>query len=1022
MQIDYNPDVSLAVGVNANYFCNVTFSTDIFQCQLMTNFSFNFSAAILVTGTPQVISTAAAEAVSLTSTIIGLLSSGVALLQQARAQNLASLAMCQFSLVDSLGIDQSPLQFGFGSALQFYNRGCVVGNVVLLLAGLALGACILLIVALFKRGEVATVKKVANRQDEVEREALRRRTIVDEELHVANRRTSQHSNSVFPYVGADNEGSNPSETSLLLLQAGDVIDDMFSDAMLSAGAAAGDERINGAFMLPEKELNASSEMNTTLLFQPVSHSGAVVTLHDDFEVVEKENVPPSLVDMMSLHNYLPTEHNDDNYGAGSSIDHLSQLFDFSGSSFYDQQKQQQQHKKDEHHHHHKGQQQQQLSQRKLLAHNHLTKPLSDGGGSDLLVTSTKPVDDIASSSSSLTSSSVATIVHQHPQHSSYRDYRDDGGVAAGEEEDAHRPTVSTKKSKKKKSEFLLVDSRRETHFEAFLRHSATTSFPSILALPACLLFDSVITSSVTLLFHPIDSNDTLIGVVGLLVYGGMFVGCVVYSVRVTRKSVPVKVKLTHPFIGSSRMKFLRYLFLPTEQYEPRRRRDRRHQNMMSFVLEEFRIPQFFCCDLALCALIATLAGVSISRRELCTDLAAVAVAGHVVFFCSVIWLRPFTVRFSFFLAVIAAALGFLSSLLTLLSMSTGSLILGTIDQYAEIGMLWISALGSITVIISVVAFVRSYRANASRRKARREELLAKGRRKNTSSDSGNDGALLGDIELRETTGGHQDPQEPNFFDRARWVALVRLDDDGNIVEEPSSSSSSDGESQEESEYTVVDASGNTAGDREIQRRLEEAARRARVARLAAERAQNELLFQSETQCRAGIEQDEIISTADLQSTEWMERGKALDDEANHSVWAAMLERQRIADGGHRQQRHPHQHDRHHMRRQRYLLTQQPKNEIASPAANDGTAISSASPSSTAAEGNDEASGKRNYFDDDDEGNEEDDDDLVVGPSQIATWVVASTLPPRAASVDNNMDEIRGEHEALVPLLEDELEL
>jgi hypothetical protein len=114
-----------------------------------------------------------------------------------------------------------------------------------------------------------------------------------------------------------------------------------------------------------------------------------------------------------------------------------------------------------------------------------------------------------------------------------------------------------------------------------------------------------------------------------------------YTARVARRPVPLKVGLTHPL---------------SVHYKPRRRRDRGHQGMMSYVLE-FRIPQFSCCDLALSALMAGLAGVGISRREMCTKLAAVALAGHVAFFIAVMWLRPFTVSFAFGLAVAAAGLG-----------------------------------------------------------------------------------------------------------------------------------------------------------------------------------------------------------------------------------------------------------------------------------------------------------------------------------------------------------------------------
>jgi hypothetical protein len=129
VRVDYNPDVSLEVGVNNDYFCNLTFSTDIFQCQLMTNFTFNFSATILVTGTPAVLSSAGQVSVTVMSSLVAILSGGAALLQQSRAESLGQLTACQFSLVDQPSAQDCPLQIGFGSELQYYHRGCVIGNI-----------------------------------------------------------------------------------------------------------------------------------------------------------------------------------------------------------------------------------------------------------------------------------------------------------------------------------------------------------------------------------------------------------------------------------------------------------------------------------------------------------------------------------------------------------------------------------------------------------------------------------------------------------------------------------------------------------------------------------------------------------------------------------------------------------------------------------------------------------------------------------------------------------------------------
>ncbi|CUG07747.1 membrane-associated protein, putative [Bodo saltans] len=128
LTLSYDPDVSLSHNVDQDYLCNVTFSTDIFQCQLVTNFTFNFSATMHVTGTPAILSPAAEASAKLTSALITLLSSGAALLQQSRADSLAALASCQFSLITELSVQDSPTQLGFGSEMQYYYRGSIVGN------------------------------------------------------------------------------------------------------------------------------------------------------------------------------------------------------------------------------------------------------------------------------------------------------------------------------------------------------------------------------------------------------------------------------------------------------------------------------------------------------------------------------------------------------------------------------------------------------------------------------------------------------------------------------------------------------------------------------------------------------------------------------------------------------------------------------------------------------------------------------------------------------------------------------
>jgi hypothetical protein len=133
VRLTYDPDVSLSHDVDEDYVANLTFSTDIFQCQLATNLTFNFSAAMLVTGTPAILSPASEVSAKVTSAVVALLSGGASLLQQSRADSLGALASCQFSLVTDVSLQDSPTQLGFGSELQYYYRGSVVGNLAIIL-------------------------------------------------------------------------------------------------------------------------------------------------------------------------------------------------------------------------------------------------------------------------------------------------------------------------------------------------------------------------------------------------------------------------------------------------------------------------------------------------------------------------------------------------------------------------------------------------------------------------------------------------------------------------------------------------------------------------------------------------------------------------------------------------------------------------------------------------------------------------------------------------------------------------
>ncbi|CUG70831.1 transmembrane protein, putative [Bodo saltans] len=712
VRIDYNPDVSFSVGLDDDYFCNMTFSTDIFQCQLMTNFTFNFSAAILVTGTPRVVSASAAQAIGIASSILAIISSGVALLQQARAQNLASLAMCQFSLVDSLGIDQSPLQFGFGSAMQYYNRGCVVGNIALVAAIAALMFLVIMFVSCFVRGNVAVYER-DQKQSPLE-------------MILANEMNYQ-------------EAAEPLSIELS--------------------------------RIPQLEENHVHELQRT----PLPGESNISLAEELFGLIDTQQpLPPWVFGPSALgDHHANTLHGRVSHSDGGEppqTNPMSFLDAYSFEDFLD-------------------------AQTSMLA-----------ADDELLVKATENID-----------------------------------------------TVSDSGGKK------LLLSRQETLLEAFSRHAAAVSFPSILTVPACLLFDGTVSVSVGLLVHPVDPNDTLLGAVGVIACGGLIATCLVYTLRVMRKAAPVMVSISHPLVGSSLsqwLRVLRYLFLPYINFEATRRRYRHAQEMMACLLEDFRIPQFFCCDLALSALIASLAGVGISKRDLCTNLAAVALVGHILFVTAIIWLRPFTVRFAFGLGVVAAVLGCLSALFTFLSMYTGILIFGTINQYAEIGMVWVSTLGTVVVVISVVAYIRRRRqetAEAPRQHSRRAH---------------------------------------------RWARrMIRDAATGDEVDTGSSTEESDSDGNAN---TIIDGDGRTTQERAmIQQKLEleiaEQRRRDAELETVAQRILKETVDMEESVARMKLEKLEEDEFLDISVVSTSDKLTAEAYALNNTTWAHMLAKQQHAD-------------------------------------------------------------------------------------------------------------------------------
>lgn len=138
-RVQYDPDVVLRLSVHDNLVCNVTFSTDIFQCQLMTNLTFNFSLAILATSMDPWISDGALQAVTSITTILTTAMGAVSMLAQSRAAALMALSTCQFSIVDPIGFPDNIFDLAIGTLENRYYRGTVIGNLAFIGAVTLLG-------------------------------------------------------------------------------------------------------------------------------------------------------------------------------------------------------------------------------------------------------------------------------------------------------------------------------------------------------------------------------------------------------------------------------------------------------------------------------------------------------------------------------------------------------------------------------------------------------------------------------------------------------------------------------------------------------------------------------------------------------------------------------------------------------------------------------------------------------------------------------------------------------------------
>lgn len=130
--VQYDPDAVLRLSLRDNLVCNVTFSTDIFQCQLLTNQSFNFSLAILAVSMDSWLSTESLVAVSSLTSVLSSAMGAVSVLAQSRAGAIMAMSDCQFSIVDPVEFPDNFFGLGIGHEENHYYRGTVIGNLALI--------------------------------------------------------------------------------------------------------------------------------------------------------------------------------------------------------------------------------------------------------------------------------------------------------------------------------------------------------------------------------------------------------------------------------------------------------------------------------------------------------------------------------------------------------------------------------------------------------------------------------------------------------------------------------------------------------------------------------------------------------------------------------------------------------------------------------------------------------------------------------------------------------------------------
>ena len=214
--------------------------------------------------------------------------------------------------------------------------------------------------------------------------------------------------------------------------------------------------------------------------------------------------------------------------------------------------------------------------------------------------------------------------------------------------------------------------RGETLFDGSLRMARLIHFPGIIVFPLSFTFDNTIASSVSLLFHPIESYDKALGIFGICFLLFFIVAPIMYLTMVAFGCILVKTVLPHDSFfaqvpaGVSAKGVLRSLLVPEMRWESSPGRPY-FKRMFLMIFNEYKVRYFLVIELLASAVVGVAGGVNISERSVCNALALTCFIVLGLFVLILIVIRPNSQLFGFFFSALLNFLTFLSCMFLFMS-------------------------------------------------------------------------------------------------------------------------------------------------------------------------------------------------------------------------------------------------------------------------------------------------------------------------------------------------------------------